>query len=88
MTLNALTIYTSTPCPACTLTKRHLTKRGIPFTEVPIDSDEGIRLAAIELDLRSAPIVCASTSAGEIYWDGFRPDRIDALVTANANRED
>jgi glutaredoxin-like protein NrdH len=77
-----VTVYTSGPsCAACTMTKRHLTRRGIPFTEVAIDSDEGITAAAIELDLRTAPIVCASTAAGEEFWDGYRPDRIDALLT-------
>jgi len=82
-----VTVYTSGPgCKACTLTKRHLEKRGIAFSEVPIDSDDNILAAADELGLRAAPIVCVTTWAGEKpvndYWDGYRPDRIDAIVRA------
>lgn len=78
-----VTIYTSGPsCQACTMTKRHMARRGIAFTEVAIDSDDQILAAATELGLSTAPIVCASTAEGELYWDGYRPDRIDALVAA------
>lgn len=76
-----VTVYASGPsCMACTMTKRHLARRGIAFTEIPIDSDDAILAAAGELDLRTAPIVCASVDGAEQYWDGYRPDRIDALV--------
>lgn len=79
----AVTVYTSGPsCMACVQTKRHLGKRGIPFTEIPIDSDEGIALSAMELGLTTAPVVCASVDGRESWWDGYRPDRLDALVRA------
>jgi glutaredoxin-like protein NrdH len=76
-----VTIYTSGPsCMACTMTKRHLARRGIPFNEVAIDSDDNILEAINELELTTAPVVCASTALGEEFWDGYRPDRIDALA--------
>lgn len=76
-----VTVYTSGPsCQACVMTKRHMDRRGIAYTEVAIDSDDGILAAAEELGLKAAPIVCAATPDGERYWDGYRPDRIDALV--------
>lgn len=90
MTSRVVTVYTSSACPACTMTKRHLIRRGIPFTEVVLESDDGILAAAVELGLRQAPIVCVSTdplprvggdwAASEVFWDGYRPDRIDALA--------
>lgn len=82
MSVIAVTVYTSGPsCMACTLTKRHLDRRGIPYAEVAIDSDDNILAAILELGYTTAPVVCASTSQGEQSWDGYRPDRIDALST-------
>lgn len=79
-----VTVYTAQSCPACVATKRKLTALGIPFTEVPIASDEKIIDAARELGLTQAPIVCAEGGInGDKWsheWDGYRPDRIDALV--------
>ena len=78
-----VTVYTAGPsCQACAMTKRHLDRRGIPFTEVPIDGDEHIIEAINELGFTTAPVVCASTPGGELSWDGYRPDRIDALAAA------
>lgn len=78
-----ITVYTAGPsCQACTLTKRHLDRRGLAYTEEPIDGRDEILDAAAELGLTSAPIVCASVDGEEQYWDGYRPDRIDGLVAA------
>lgn len=78
-----VTVYTTGPaCQSCRLTKQHLTRRGIEFTEVPIDSDDNIIEAINELGFTTAPVVCASTPGGELSWDGYRPDRIDALAAA------
>lgn len=43
-----------------------------------------VRAAALELDLSSAPIVCANVGGVEQFWSGFRPDRISALIGAAA----
>jgi glutaredoxin-like protein NrdH len=67
---------------ACTLTKRHLDRRGIDYTEVSISSDDNILEAIQYLGFNTAPVVCASTPDGELAWDGYRPDRIDALAEA------
>lgn len=81
MSAPVVTVYTSGPgCQACTATKKHLDRRGIAYTEVPIDSDDGIAAAAIELGFTTAPVVCAFVDGQEQAWDGFRPDRIDALA--------
>lgn len=75
-----VTVYTAGPsCQACTMTKRHLARRGIDFTEVPIGGDDNILDAINELDLSTAPVVCVSDGGGERYWDGYRPDLLDSI---------
>lgn len=76
--MTTVTVYSQPHCRGCDATKRQLTKRGIPFTEVPIDDD--VRLAADELNLTSAPIVCVSVDGVESWFCGFRPDRIDEIA--------
>ncbi|OMB96760.1 hypothetical protein A5733_11430 [Mycobacterium sp. NS-7484] len=76
-----VTVYTATACPQCTATKQHLGKLGIPFTEMAIDDQT--RAAAMELDITSAPIVCANVNGVELPpWGGFRPGKIQALRSA------
>ncbi len=76
-----VTVYTSGPsCQACVLTKRHLDRRGITYTEEPLDGDNAA--AAIELGFTTAPVVCVSVDGVEDAWSGYRPDRIDRLVRA------
>lgn len=77
-----VTVYTQPHCRQCDATKKQFTKRGIPFTEQPIDDD--VRAAAIELDITSAPIVCVSIDGVESWWGGFRPDRIDEIARSAA----
>lgn len=73
-----VTVYTKPVCPQCDATKRALDKLGIPYSAEPI-TDE-ILASASELDISSAPIVCASINGVEVPpWGGFRPDRIKAL---------
>lgn len=80
-----VTVYTAGPsCQPCRMTLRHLDRLGIAYTTIPIDSDDAIREAAIELGLRTAPIVCVATPAGEDHWDGYRPDKLDALTAEAA----
>ncbi|OHU48128.1 glutaredoxin domain-containing protein [Mycobacteroides chelonae] len=80
-----VTVYTAGPsCQPCKATLRHLDRLGIDYTTVPIDSDDAIREAAIELGMKTAPIVCVATPDGEDHWDGYRPDKLDALAKAAA----
>lgn len=78
MTKQTVTVYTSGPsCHACRLTKRHLDKRGIEYAELPFDDAD--REASAYLDMRTAPVVCVTKEGVNTWWDGYRPDRIDAL---------
>lgn len=79
-----VSVYTAGPgCMACVQTKRHLDKLGIAYTELPIDDDDN-RAAALELGFRTAPVVVAQHSGEWEWqaWDGYRPDRIDALANS------
>lgn len=83
MTAPAVTVYTRSgppKCMQCEQTKRHLTRRGIPFAEVDIDDDPGTRLALDYLGLSSLPVVVVATALGEQTFTGYRPDRLDALA--------
>ncbi len=77
-----VTVYTAGTCQACAMTKLHMKKRGIRYTEVRIDSDDSVLEAILELGFTTAPVVLAATGEGEEAWDGYRPDRIDGLLRA------
>lgn len=68
-------VYTVPNCQPCTLTKRRLDAKGITYTESDIDA---ITERAKAAGIGSAPVVVVD---GQIAWGGFRPDRIDALVS-------
>lgn len=82
-----VTVYTAPGCPGCNMTKRHLARlveRGAPLVVEEKPMDDLDREAAIECGMTTAPVVCASTPSGEQMWDGYRPDRLDALARAAA----
>ena len=67
-------VYTKPNCPACSMTIRHLEKRGIDYATGPIAD---IHDLATKQGIMAAPVVVA----GEQMWGGYRPDRIDALIS-------
>lgn len=75
-----VTVYTAGPsCQACTLTKRHLDRIGVAYEEVPMGQDALVVDAMKFCDFTQAPVVCASVNGEEIAFDGYRPDRLNAL---------
>jgi len=72
--MNEVVVYTKPNCGGCIGTKRHLDRLGIPWSEAPI---EDIHALAVEQGISAAPVVVA----GEQMWGGYRPDRIDALIS-------
>lgn len=78
-----VTVYTAPNCMGCVQTKRHLDRRGIAYSEVPIDDDN--REAILFLGYTSAPVVCANVNGAEQHWAGYRPDRLDAIAKAVAS---
>lgn len=80
MTAPVVTVYTKPACPQCNATKLHLDKLGIVYSVEEITDQ--LRAAAMELDIASVPIVCASVDGEERWWGGYRPDSIKALVVS------
>lgn len=84
-----VTVYTAgRGCQRCIATTRRMKERGIEFTEVQLDAFT--IEAAKFLGMSTAPIVVVQThptAPAELYWDGYRPDRIDALVAPAEDAE-
>lgn len=72
-------VYTKQPCPQCDMTKKLLTREGIPFEEIRMDEDEAALARAKDLGYLQAPVVI--TESGD-HWSGFRPDLINTLKQA------
>ena len=70
-------VFEAPGCPACRMTERHLERRGISFAKQSLS-------AAADLiathSLATAPVVAAVVDGVHRVWDGYRPDRIDALA--------
>lgn len=72
MAVPAVEIYTTQFCPYCHSAKDLLTKKGIPFTEIPVDGDRAARRAMSErADHR--------TSVPQIFIDGSHIGGCDDL---------
>jgi glutaredoxin-like protein NrdH len=82
----AVVVYTRPECRQCDMTKGVLDRAGIHYTTVDVTEDEDA-LAYIKdgLGYAQAPVVFASTEAGDHDWSGFQPDLIRRHIT---DRED
>lgn len=76
----SITVYTKPACIQCTMTKRSLDKLGLPYDIIDISEDTDAYDKVIALGFSSAPVVIA----GDEAWAGFQPERISALVPADA----
>lgn len=70
-----VTVYTNPNCIQCNMTKKSLTDKGIAFNTVDLSQDQEALDLVLSKGFRSAPVV----SAGDTWWSGFQPDKIDAL---------
>jgi glutaredoxin-like protein NrdH len=75
-----VTVYTKPACVQCNATYTALDKRGIAYDVVDISADPEARDFVMALGYLQAPVVVA----GDDHWSGFRPDRIKALLHADA----
>jgi glutaredoxin len=83
-----ITLYTTSPCSQCSLTKRWLDSRGIPYTALDANSDpataDAIRAVA-EADgvIPNMPYVQVSNGDPEtdLHWFGFIPDNLEKYTT-------
>lgn len=70
-----ITVYTKPACVQCNAAFRALDKAGFPYQVVDVSTD------IKALGYMQAPVVAANTG----HWSGFRPDRINILLSAPAS---
>jgi glutaredoxin 3 len=80
MTAPRVTIYTKEHCPYCTRAKALLAAKGVPFEEIPVEGNDGLRAWLVE---RSGQMTVPQVFAGERSLGGFSDlaalDRAGAL---------
>ncbi|AWE42845.1 MULTISPECIES: glutaredoxin domain-containing protein [unclassified Actinobaculum] len=64
-----ITIYTTTSCQACHLTKRALDRRGITYRELDAAAH---RDQLISAGCQQLPVIVTPTET----WTGYRPDKL------------
>ena len=72
----SITVYTKPACVQCDATKRLLTKLELEFETVDITENQDAFEMLIAKGFQAAPVV----NAGDDWWAGFNPDKINGLV--------
>ncbi|XKH54248.1 glutaredoxin-like protein NrdH [Citricoccus nitrophenolicus] len=75
-----VTVYSKPACVQCNATYRALDKKGIAYETVDMSQDAEALERVRSLGYMQAPVVIS----GAEHWSGFRPDKIEELVTAAA----
>lgn len=70
-------VYTKPSCVQCDATKRSLDKIGVPYSTVDVTVDAEAFEMLVEKGFKSMPVV----NAGDQWWSGFNPDKINGLVS-------
>lgn len=71
------TIYTKPNCVQCNATKKYFDDKGISYTTVDISQDEVSLELILEKGFKAAPVV----NAGDQWWSGFQPEKIDEYIS-------
>lgn len=72
-----VTVYSKPACPQCDFTKKHLDTLGVPHTVVDVTTDYTALDRVRAMGYSSLPVVVV----GDDHWSGFRPARLDMLVS-------
>lgn len=73
-----VTVYTSSTCPYCNLTKDYLVEKGVEYTEKNISTDSAAREELMAKGHAGVPVVVI----GDEEIVGFDKDKIDQLLEA------
>jgi glutaredoxin len=73
--MNDVVVYSASWCAGCKTLKNSLNKVGIEFTEVDIDTPEGMTKAK-ELNIKSIPV----TTIGELKYIGSKVETIKEII--------
>lgn len=76
--MSSITVYSKPACPQCTMTQKHLEKKGIEFAVIDITQDDEARAMVMSLGYSAAPVVVS----GGTHFAGFRPDRLNELINS------
>ncbi len=74
--MREVTVYSAPWCAGCKTLKAALSKAGIVFTEVDIDTSEGMAKAK-ELDIKSIPV----TTIGDFKYIGSKVETIKEIIS-------
>jgi len=72
----SITVYTKPACVQCDATKRLLTKLNLDFSTIDITEDSSALQMILDKGFQAAPVV----NAGDDWWAGFNPEKINGLV--------
>lgn len=72
-----VTVWTTESCVQCMMTKKELTKHGIPFEEKSLEEHPLVLETFKAQGYMSAPIVTTDIKT----WSGFRIDKIKSLAS-------
>ena len=84
-----LTMFSKNNCPECTSAKRFLTKRGVPYTEINVETDTEPRSEfkgrtpfdhVVETYGRKMPTMVLEDGTWGDWWPGARPDKLIDVV--------
>lgn len=70
------TVYTTNNCQPCKMTKRHLDKMGLEFSEINIVENPEALAQLKAMGYTSAPVVVSATGES---WSGFNPTKLNSL---------
>ena len=73
----AITVYTKPACVQCDATKRLLNKLELDYDTVDITEDAAALEMILSKGFQAAPVV----NAGDDWWSGFNPEKINELVS-------
>lgn len=72
-------VYTRPSCMPCRMTKRHLDRLGVPYTEHDVSADEAAAQRVQDLGYAGVPVVTVTLPDGVDHWHGYRDEQLDAL---------
>lgn len=75
-----VTVYTQPNCVQCHYTKQLLDRNRVPYTEVDIDADSGLREQLRDRGFTSMPVVKVDHGKQVEWWNGFKIDKIRGLA--------
>jgi glutaredoxin-like protein NrdH len=71
-----ISVFTTSNCAQCMMTKRQFDKLGIRYDEIALEQHPELVEKFKDMGLMSAPIVVTDTKK----WSGFRLDKIKSLA--------